>query len=300
MRSSETLKGNWYAIAAFTAWGILPIYWKALQHVSSLQILAHRILWSFIFLVLLMSLQKRWNDIRSSLSVPKTRYVILLTSIIITFNWLTYIWAVTHEHIVDSSLGYFINPLLSVFLGVVFLKERLTRIQTASFILALIGVLYLTFQYGRIPWIALTLAFTFGFYGLLRKTARIDGLSGLTLETAILSPLILSYLIFVNFRGEAVFGAADLQTHLLLIGAGIATAAPLLWFVNGARRIPLHSIGFYQYIGPTLQFFIGVFLYKEPFNRSRLIGFAFIWIALILFSVSTVKQYRNSKNSIAN
>ncbi|MFC2157410.1 EamA family transporter RarD [Acidobacteriota bacterium] len=297
---SENRKGTLYAIAAFSVWGVLPIYWKALQHVSSLQILAHRILWSFVFLVFLMTVGKRWNGIKTSLSQPKTKVILLVTTVIITINWLTYIWAVTHGHIIDSSLGYFINPLISVFLGVIFLKERLNVLQIVSFCLALVGVLYLTFQYGRIPWIALTLAFTFGIYGLLRKTVRIDGLSGLTVETAIISPVVLSFLIFVNFRGDGVFGSADLGTHLLLIGAGIATSAPLLWFVNGARRIPLYSIGFYQFIGPTLQFIIGVFLYKEPFTQSRLLGFIFIWGALVLFLISNSRRFKKAKIPVAN
>ncbi|MFW6131191.1 MAG: EamA family transporter RarD [Candidatus Aminicenantaceae bacterium] len=280
--------GTWYAIAAFTTWGFLPIYWKLLKHVPSSQILAHRIIWSFLFLSIINSIKKNWHLIKKTYSVPKNRLSSVISAVILGTNWFIYIWAVNSGHIVESSLGYFINPLVTVLLGIIFLKERLKFIQSVAFLLAFTGVLFLTIQHGQIPWISLSLALTFGFYGLLRKISHVGSLTGITTETAILSPLVLLFLIYKGILGTGVFGTASLLTHLLLAGAGIMTATPLLWFTYGARRIPLTSIGFIQYLAPTFQLFCGVVIYKEAFTSTHLISFSMIWTALLIYSFSNI------------
>jgi chloramphenicol-sensitive protein RarD len=268
-------------------WGLLPIYWKALRSVPSHEILAHRILWSFVFVCLLLWRQRRWGEFKWTFHTRRNRWVCILTTAIIASNWFIYIWAVNHDHIVDTSLGYFINPLITVLLGVIFLRERLNHWQIVAFGLASLGVGYLTLEYGRVPWIALSLAVTFGFYGLIRKTARIEALSGLTAETGLLSPLVLAYLLLLASRGEGSAGSAPVAIHLLLLGAGLVTAGPLLMYTIGVRRIKLSTAGFLQYIAPTMQLWLGVAVYGEPFTRTHLISFGLIWIALIIYSLST-------------
>jgi chloramphenicol-sensitive protein RarD len=286
---SET-SGTWFVVAAYIAWGLLPIYWKTLQAVPSAEILAHRILWSFVFVLVLMVLTGRWPELKQTFRAARNRWVCLLTAAIIGSNWFIYIWAVNHNHIVDASLGYFINPLFSVLLGVVFLRERLNRWQVAAFVLATVGVGYLTFHFGRIPWIALSLALTFGFYGLLRKTARVESLVGLTAETGLLSPLVLTYIILVQVRGAGAVGTASPGIHVLLVGAGLVTATPLLWFTIGVRRIKLSTAGFLQYLAPSLQLLLGVAVYGEPFTKTHAISFGCIWTALLIYSLSSTPR----------
>ena len=286
MEKKERIRGTWYVLVAYVSWGLLPLYWKALISVPSQQILAHRIFWSFVFVVLLLQRQKRWLEFKHTFSSPRNRMTCILTAAIIGSNWFIYIWAVNAGHLVDASLGYFINPLISVLLGVVFLRERLSFWQIIAVILAFIGVANLTFQFGKVPWIAFSLALTFGVYGLLRKTARVESLVGLSAETALLSPLVLSYIVFQQIKGAGVMGTAPASIHLLLLGAGIVTAAPLLWFTHGVRKIPLSTAGFLQYIAPSLQLFLGVIVYKEPFSGVHLVSFCFIWVALAIFSFS--------------
>jgi chloramphenicol-sensitive protein RarD len=279
--------GTLYVLAAFVSWGLLPVYWKALQSVPAHEILAHRVFWSFVFVSLLLGKQKRWAEFRWTFRTRRNRWICLLTAAIIGSNWFIYIWAVNHDHIVDASLGYFINPLITVLLGVIFLRERLNAWQVTAFILASIGVGYLTLQYGRIPWIALSLALTFGFYGLLRKTARIESLIGLTAETGLLSAPALAFVIMLGLRGEGAAGTASLWTHAQLMGAGLVTATPLLWYTIGVRRIKLSTAGFLQYLAPSMQLLLGVLVYGEPFTRTHLISFGLIWAALLLYSLST-------------
>lgn len=286
MIKREKLAGTWYVIVAYTIWGFLPVYWKALQKVPASQILAHRIFWSFVFVVLLLSVKRRWSDFWLRFSDPKNRRVCLFTAVIIGSNWFVYIWAVNNQHIVDASLGYFINPLISVLLGLIFLRERLNFWQIFSIILAFLGVFYLTLHYGRIPWIALFLAVTFGLYGLLRKTADVETHFGLTAEMGLLLPLIVFFLVFQGIKKIGVFGAAPASIHFLLVGAGIVTAVPMLLFTAGVRRIPLSTAGFLQYIAPSLQLFLAVVVYSEPFTTTHLISFSLIWLALILYSLS--------------
>jgi chloramphenicol-sensitive protein RarD len=293
-RSSSS--GTWLVVAAYVFWGMLPIYWKLLSAIPPFEVLSHRIFWSFVFACVLLWIQKRWKEFRDTFSQPKNRAICLLTAAIVGSNWFIYIWAISHDHIVDTSLGYFINPLIAVLLGLIFLKEKLTLWQVVAFVLAFLGVGYLTVQYGKIPWISLSLAFTFGFYALIRKTARLEALVGLTAETAILSPLLLAYLVFLGIKGTGAVGVVAPHLHLLLLGAGIVTATPLLWFTLGVRKIPLSRAGFLQYIAPSLQLFIGVVVYSEPFTQTHLISFGLIWLALLIYSLSTTPLF--SKSSV--
>ncbi|MBN1478878.1 EamA family transporter RarD [candidate division KSB1 bacterium] len=288
-------KGLFYGLTAYLLWGILPIYWKLLRHVYPLEILFHRMLWSFIFVAIILTIRNRWHWFALLKRKPRYAAIFLVTATLISFNWLTYIWAVNNGFIVEASLGYFINPLINVLLGVLFLKERLRLGQTLAIILAAIGVLYLTFNYGTFPWIALILAFSFGFYGLLRKTAYLGSLEGLSVETGFLFIPALAAIIYYAKSGQAAFGQGDL-TSFLLVFSGAITAIPLALFSAAARRVTLVALGLLQYIAPTLQFLIGVFLYGEPFNRSRFWGFCIIWAALCIYTTEgIVRAHRLSR-----
>lgn len=278
-------KGIWYGIGAYAAWGVLPVFWKLLQHVPALQIVSHRIVWSCVLLCAVLALSGQWREFRSAVRQPRVFGIYLGAATLIGVNWFVYVWAVNAGFIIETSLGYFINPLVSVALGVIFLRERLRPWQWLPVGLATIGVLYLTFIYGALPWIALTLAFAFGFYGLLKKVAPLGSFYGLTLETAILSPLVLIYLIAIEWVGEGAFLHTGLLTDVLIICAGVVTSVPMLLFASAARRIPLSLVGILQYIAPTLQFLIGVFVYDEPFDMERLLGFSIIWVALLIFGI---------------
>jgi chloramphenicol-sensitive protein RarD len=276
-------KGILNGLAAYVLWGFFPIYWKLLHQVPALQVIGHRIIWSFVLLIAVILLTKQWKDFRSVALTRKTLGIYALAGVLLTVNWLVYVWGVNAGFIVETSLGYFINPLLSVLLGVVFLRERLRLAQWIPVVLAAAGVIFLTVAYGRLPWIALSLALSFGIYGLVKKLAPLGSLYGLTLETAIVFPFALAYLAFVDFNGTGFFLHESALTDMLLIGTGVVTSIPLLMFASAARQIPLTMIGILQYVAPTLQFLIGVFLYHEPFDHSRLIGFSLVWLALIIF-----------------
>jgi chloramphenicol-sensitive protein RarD len=277
-------KGILNGIAAYALWGFFPIYWKLLHEVPALQLIGHRIAWSFLLLLGVIILTGQWNDFRSKLDV-RIFGIYLIASLLVGVNWLTYVWAVNAGFIVETSLGYFINPLLSVLMGVLFLRERLRITQWIPVVLAALGVLYLTFVYGRLPWIALLLAFTFGFYGLVKKLAPLGSLYGLTFETGILFLPALAYLGIVQVDNTASFLHSSLTLDLLMIGAGLVTTVPLLMFASAAKQIPLSMIGILQYLAPSIQFLIGIFVYKEVFDNSRLIGFGLVWLALIIFWV---------------
>jgi chloramphenicol-sensitive protein RarD len=278
-------KGILYGIGAYVLWGFFPIYWKLLHQVSALQVIGHRIGWSFIILIIYIFATRKWQEFRDLAFNLKTVGMYAIAGVLLSINWLVYVWGVNAGFIVESSLGYFINPLLSVLLGVVFLRERLRPAQWIPVILAAIGVVYLTIVYGRLPWIALTLAFSFGLYGLVKKLAPLGSLYGLTLETAIVFPIALIYLVFVELNGTGAFLHYNTSVDLFLAGAGIVTTIPLLMFASAAQSVPLWVIGLLQYIAPTLQFLIGVFIYKEPFSHNQLIGFGIVWIALVIFLV---------------
>jgi chloramphenicol-sensitive protein RarD len=285
-------KGILYGIGAYALWGFFPIYWKFLHLVPALQVIGHRIAWSFIVLAVYILVTRQWRDFRTAAFQWKTIGIYSIAAVLLSLNWLIYVWGVNAGFIVETSLGYFINPLLSVLLGVIFLRERLRLAQWIPVGLAAIGVLYLTVAYGRLPWIALSLAFTFGFYGFVKKLSPLGSLYGLTLETGIVFPLALIYLAFVGLNGSGAFLHDGLSIDILLAGAGFVTTIPLLMFASAARQIPLTVVGLLQYIAPTLQFLIGVFVYKESFDTSHMIGFAFVWVALIIFAVENFVAHR--------
>ena len=275
-------------LSAYAMWGVFPLYWKALQVIPSWEIICHRIVWSLVFTLLLLVMQGRQRTLIATLSNRRILLTVIATASLLGSNWLVYIWAVNNGNIVESSLGYFINPLIAVLFGVVFLKERLRPGQWASLSVALAGVLYLTFSYGKFPWIGLTLAITFALYGLLRKTAALHPLDGLFCEITLLSipaTLVLSYL---AVQGKSGFISHGTMTTLMLIGTGVITSVPLLLFVFGAQRITLTAVGLLQYLAPTIQFLIGLLIFHEPFPPAKMVGFAIIWSALILFTIEQV------------
>jgi chloramphenicol-sensitive protein RarD len=278
-------KGIWYGIGAYVTWGLFPIYWKWLHAVPALQLISHRILWSFVLLITFIFLSHQWSVFRAMALKPRVLTVYLVAAALIGINWLVYIWAVNAGYIVQVSLGYYINPLLNVLMGVVFLRERLRPSQWAPLGLAAAGVLYLNFAYGSLPWIALTLAFSFGLYGLVKKTAPLGSLYGLTLETGLLFLPALLYLLYSETTRQGAFLHSGAISDALLVGAGLMTTIPLLMFASAARRIPLSLVGILQYIAPTLQFLLGVLVYGEPFTHTQFIGFGIVWLALILFGV---------------
>jgi chloramphenicol-sensitive protein RarD len=281
-------KGILAGIGAYLLWGLFPIYWKQLQDVPALEILAHRMVWSLVVMLLILWLGGERSWLRPALRDRRLVLTYTLAALLLAVNWGAYIWAVNAGFVVESSLGYFINPLVSMLFGVVFLKEHLRRGQIVAVALAVAGVLYLTFSLGALPWIALVLSFTFGLYGLIKKTAPLSSTRGFTLETLVLFIPAFAFLVLQELRGVGAFGNQDLQTTLLLIFAGPVTSIPLLLFGVAARRIPLSMVGFLQYIAPTLQFLLGVLVYQEPFPPERFVGFAIIWTALIVYSLEGV------------
>ncbi len=288
-------KGTIYGTIAYFLWGVFPIYWKLLNHVSTYEILMHRIVWSLIFVVFILMLRNDWEWLRRIYFQPRLVAISFLSGLLVAINWLTFIWAVNHNLIVEASLGYFINPLFSVLLGVIFLRERLRLGQTLSILLAVAGVIYLTINYGRFPWIALILVASFGTYGLLRKIAPLGSLEGLGVETAFLCIPALFVIFMFERAGNAAFLHSGALTTMLLAGAGAVTATPLLLFSAAARRIRLTALGLLQYIAPTLQLLLGVLVYDESFSQVRFIGFCFIWIALAIYSAEGIIQTRRQK-----
>ena len=272
-----------FVAGAYLLWGILPIFWKYLQTVPAFELLCHRMAWSFVFVVLLLAGKRDWTWLQQARKNPITLITFLGTASILAFNWFTFVWAINSGHIVDASLGYFINPLFSVLLGMFFLKERLRSWQWVAIGIATGGVIFLTLSYGAFPWIAAALAISFGFYGLLRKTAPLEALEGLLLETTVLFLPALAYLVYIELKGTAFFGHAGATTNILLALTGVVTALPLIWFAYGARGIPLAMVGILQYIAPTLQFLLGVLIYGEDLTETRVIGFSIIWTALLIY-----------------
>jgi chloramphenicol-sensitive protein RarD len=287
--------GMLYAATAYAIWGIFPIYFKSLQAIPPAEILLHRMLWSLLFVAAVLAWRKQWAWLGEVLRKPKVLAGFAASALLLSSNWFIYIWAVNNGRVLDSSLGYFINPLFNVLLGFLVLRERLRPIQWIAVALAAIGVVWLTWHGGQPPWVALALATTFGLYGLLRKTAVLGALEGLALETLLLFPLALGYLIVLTLRHQNSFVSAPTSLQVLLAAAGPITAIPLLLFASGARRIPLSLLGLLQYIGPTLQLLLGVWLYHEPFGGMRLIGFALIWSALAVYSLEGMWKNWNTK-----
>jgi chloramphenicol-sensitive protein RarD len=282
------------AASAFLIWGISPIYWKALQTVPALEVISHRTVWSFFFLVPLIIILRRWQELIKAIKDYRTFLTLLFTALIVGGNWFLYIWAINNNYLLQASLGYYINPLVNVVLGMVFFKERLRPQQILAVSLATAGVLYLTIYYGGFPWIALTLALSFGLYGLIRKMAPVGSLVGLAVETLLLSIPALVYLFYLDSRGSGSIFRVSLKLDLLLIGCSVITATPLLFFTLGARRLYLSTLGLLQYIAPSCMFILAVFLFHEPFSSAQVVTFILIWAALAIYSKDSLRYYHDS------
>ncbi len=279
-----------YAVLAYVLWGVFPVYFKALQHVAATEILAHRMVWSLAFVAFVLTLRRRWEWVTAVAACPALAGRFVATAALVSVNWGIYIWAVNAGHVIDASLGYFINPLVNVALGSLVLRERLRATQWTAVALAAAGVAWLTWHAGALPWIGLALAFSFAAYGLLRKTASLGAAEGLALETALLAPLALAYLAWLGASDHSAFVTGSAATRWFLAAAGPVTALPLLAFAAAARRIPFSTLGVLQYIAPTLQLVLGVWLYREPFEPGKALGYAAIWIALVIYSAEGLWQ----------
>lgn len=306
--NSEQQKGVIYAAFSYILWGILPVYWKFLNHVGAEEILANRVLWSFVFMLIVLLLSNKWSEfvktIQGFASNKRQLLALSIASILISINWFIYIWAVNTGQMIEASLGYYINPLVSVLLGLIFFKEKLSHAQIFSFSLAAIGVLIMTISYGKFPFIAVTLALSFGLYGLAKKLIKVDSAVGLTLETMVVTPIAAIYITVLFADHQSTLFAGSWTTSFLLMGAGVATAVPLLYFAKGAQKIPLSLLGLLQYIAPTLTLLLGIFIYGEIFSKTHLLAFTFIWGALTVYSISRTKlaasldiKWRKEKSS---
>ena len=295
----EDRSGLIAGLAAFGTWGLIPVYWKLFTNLAAAEILAHRFVWTTLFLVALLSWQQRWPELREATRSRRALLYCFASGIAISVNWLVFIWAVNVGRVIETSLGYFMTPLVNVLFGAVVLRERLTRWQLVSVLLALVGVLNLTFGYGRFPWLAITLCVSFGLYGLLRKKSGVRPIPGLFLETTLLTPIAAGYLIYLERASTGAMHSAAWPMILLLISTGIVTGLPLVWFGHAARHLRLTTLGFLQYLAPSCSFFLGVFLYHEPFTRAHLITFTFIWLALIIFTVEAVWRWRSGREEEA-
>lgn len=289
---SESRRGLVYGVAAYGLWGLAPLFWKLLVDLSPVEILAHRVVWGLFAFAAIVAVAGAAPAVRAALREPRTVALMGLSGLLLLVNWGTFVGAVVTGHILDASLGYFINPLLSIGLGTLVLRERLRRLQWLAIGAAVIGVAILTWRAGHLPWISVVVATSFGGYGLVRKLARVESLAGSTLETALVAPLALGYLAILELRGTGHLGHAPATTQLLLVATGVVTAAPLLLFTSAARRLPLSTVGFLQYLGPTCQFVLAIGLYGEAFARDQLVAFSFIWAGLAVFSVDLVRQSR--------
>lgn len=288
----ESFEGLLVATSAFLIWGASPIYWKTLAAVPAFEILMHRVIWSFLFLVPIVAAQRRWSEFLEAVRNVRTLMILLATTLFVATNWLIFIWAVNNSRVLQASLGYYINPLFSVLLGMVFLKERLRPLQVLAVLLAAAGVAYLTVRLGSFPWIALSLAFSFGFYGLVRKVAPVSAVVGLFVETLLLMPPALAYLIYLNILGEGAFIRLGLKIDLLLMASALVTAFPLLLFILGTRRLHLSTVGFLQYIVPTCFFLIAVYIFHEAISAAQIGTFLLIWSALALYTADSMLFYR--------
>lgn len=283
---SEHQKGIWYTIGAYFLWGILPIYWKALQAIPAGEILAHRIFWTFVVVLFVLIATRRLSQAKRTFASPKKLLAVALSGALISVNWFSYIWAVNHDQVIEASLGYYINPLFSFALGVLVLRESLSRWQFLSMLLAAIGVMILTVQFGQLPMVALVIALTFALYGLTKKLVELDSLVALWMETLMVFPIAALYLTMLQTNGDSSLGVISTGTFLLLASSGVITAIPLLWFAQGAKRIPYTMVSFIQYLSPSINLLIGVFLYKETFTWVHFISFSFIWAALVVYTLT--------------
>ncbi|KFZ29326.1 chloramphenical resistance permease RarD [Pseudidiomarina atlantica] len=295
--ATRSRHGVFYAIAAYTMWGVAPIYFKWLQQVPALEILSHRIIWSFVLVLLLMVGLRRLHRIRPVLKNRAQMLRLTLATFLLGGNWFLFIWAINNNRLLDASLGYYINPLLNVAIGMLFFAERMRRFQLVAIALAVTGVLIQVISFGSVPWIALTLAFSFAIYGAIRKRLPVDSMTGLWLETTILLPIMLVYLLFFADSAASDMTANTWQLNLMLMAAGIVTTAPLLCFTAAAQRIRYATLGFFQYIGPSLMFILAVWVYGEPLAADKLVTFAIIWTALALYSIDTLLHQQRSRRA---
>jgi chloramphenicol-sensitive protein RarD len=284
-------------LAAWVMWGFFPLYWPLLEPAGAVEILAHRIFWSLLVMIGLVLVTRRRASLRATFAVRRTRWLLAVASVLITVNWGTYIWGVNHHHVVETSLGYFINPLVSVLMGVLLLGERLRPLQWGALGIAGVAVLALTFEYGHPPWVALILAFSFGSYGLAKKKANAGAVESLVVETAVMSPVALGYNIFLMVTGASTFGNHGSWHVVLMMGTAAITVVPLLCFGGAATRIPLSTLGLMQYLTPTVQFILGLVVFGEPMPPMRWVGFGLIWLALALFTVESLRNRHQQHRS---
>lgn len=289
-------KGILYAISAYGIWGVFPLYWKLLDHVDSIEVIVSRVIWSFVFTFIFILIIKQKNelieDLKSLWKDKKLFMALLGASFVISCNWFLYIFAVNNDHMVDASLGYYINPLITIVFGMIFFKEKLSIAQIFSVIIAFIGVLYLTIGYGQIPWLALLIALSFAIYSALKKKITLNATRGLAIETLFMLPFAIVYYIYIMLTDEIAFLHINWQTNFYLILGGVVTAYPLILFAKGAKLLPQYLIGFIQYMTPTIVLVLGIVLYDEPFSTTELISFSFIWFAIIIFIMSTILEIK--------
>ncbi|SMF17958.1 EamA family transporter RarD [Desulfovibrio gilichinskyi] len=296
---NNTRKGLIYAASAFIMWGMLPIYWKTLTGIPPLEILCHRIVWSFLFLTVVISAKKKWMEVITAVRDKKGKYLLIASSSLIGINWYVFIWSINNNHVVEASLGYYINPLVNVLLGFIFMNDKLNKMQGAAIACAFAGVMYSVIDLGKFPYIAITLAISFGLYGLVRKVMKVESLPGLFVETAVLTPIAGGYLLWRVFQGTIGIGKFGMEADILLLGAGVVTSLPLICFAIGARNLKLMTLGMFQYISPTLMLLLGIFMYDEPFNQTRLVTFCFIWIGIAIYIFDSVYKHRKQTKGIS-
>lgn len=298
---SEEKKGILFAVGAYLMWGLVPLYWKQIQYVSSVEILVGRVIWSFLFTILFIVIIKQYKpmiaDMKTIWANKKHFFLLFIASVFISLNWGIYIWAVNNNHLLQTSLGYYINPLISVLFGLIFFKEKISKATAVAVMIAAIGVGYQAILGGTIPWVSLTLAFSFAIYGVIKKKIPLDATRGLAIETLYILPIAFIGYIYLMQTSEVALFNVDWQTNLFLIGSGVVTALPLVLFAKGAQKIPLYLMGFIQFIAPTMSLLIGIFIYKEPFTLTEFITFCCIWLAVFIFSLSKIIEAK--KRNIA-
>ena len=293
--STSEVRGILFLVPAFFIWGISPVYWKALVHVSSMELLFQRVIWSFVALLAIVVYQGKFHEIKAILKSPSAMVSLFCSTVVLALNWFLFIWAVNNDMVLQTSLGYYINPLIMVFLGMIFLKERLRRLQLLALLIAGGGVLYYAIGLGEFPWVALTIAFSFGIYGLFHKMTAISSLTGLCVETLILSVPGLFFVIWWQIQGTSALFHVDIWTDLLLVGTHLVTALPLMLFIIGTRMSTMTTVGFTQYLAPSITFVLAVLIYHEPFSHERFITFIMIWIALAIYSADSLVMYRRRR-----
>lgn len=278
------------ALSTYLIWGVLPLYWNLLARAEANEILAHRIIWSFFFMVVVLMVTKRWQsfkeDCRALWQNKKRGAILLLAAFTISLNWLTYIWAVNHDHVIDTSIGYYINPLMSVLFGIVFFRERISGLKKISLLLAAIGIVLMTYQLGKLPWVAVVLAVSFSVYGALKKQLHLNPFSSITLETLLMMPFAVPYIGILMMSPANHFSLATPDLALYLMGTGVVTAVPLVLFSYGANLLPLNVLGFFQYISPTIGLLLGIFFFHETFGMAQISALGFVWAAIVLFTVA--------------